>query len=448
MSQKKKKNENFIHNGKDIPEVQELLKEYNNLDQSDDFVGSQFKTPKGGILTVTNVSHKDNNGIRLFNCICNICSKDRELFPENAITTYKGNLIKGQTPCACSSSYKWSKSQNILRVKREYVKRGYIFHGWYGNYNGVNTKLDLENPITGNRWCSTDIKHFLRGSGDPIVGHMTTNDSKTIPDEVYIEQFIATGVFPEGTKFYRCKDKSYYEYTCPVCSYDEYVQAGVCTGVFTSYVSSLRKGIKSCRCNGNYKWSPFQQEYKIKKLCTEEGLTYNGWVGVYTDNYSRFSWTCFNGHKRESTANGFINGGTRCRECYKLECRERGYTNGYFPERKDEIDFLYVINFNNQYIKVGRSFDISERMKGNKGLLSCSGMSLDQLTILKFFTATHQEVYDTEQWIHKELSNRGFYHEESDWTIETFDIDSEQLIYKLLEESDLVVTDIPCITKD
>ena len=60
--------------------------------------------------------------------------------------------------------------------------------------------------------------------------------------------------------------------------------------------------------------------------------------------------------------------GTRCNGCAKDKRKELGNGNGYYPERKDEQDFLYVLNFNNQFIKVGRSFDVDERMKGLRTL--------------------------------------------------------------------------------
>ena len=49
---KKKKNDNYLGNNKHLPEVQELLKSYAHLDQTNDFIGSQFSTPKGGVITV------------------------------------------------------------------------------------------------------------------------------------------------------------------------------------------------------------------------------------------------------------------------------------------------------------------------------------------------------------------------------------------------------------
>lgn len=414
-----------------------------------DFIGSTFPTPKGGVLTVTGVSRDyDSNGSNIkFTVECSLCIQDAELFQEEFVAL-KTNLTKGKCPCGCTRTPRWSEYQNKIRVQRECDKRGYIFHGWFGGYSKNKTYLDLENPETGNRWTSVNLNHLLSGNGDPVEGALKSKDSHLKPDEDHIQEFHKAG-FTEGYKFWRSDRvnkygwKPYWYYTCSVCSCDEYVQDELCSGIFENTTSNLKKGLKSCRCSKNYKWTQEQREYQINKICEEEGLTFLGWETEegYKNSHSKFVWLCPEGHECTTTVNNFLNG-KRCKTCSDIKQRASGNLYGYFPERKDETDFLYVINFDNQYVKVGRAFDIHERMKGSRGLLKLSNMSPDQLTILKVFTATHQEVYDIEQWIHEELTQRGFYHEDSTWTIETFDTDSELLIYRLLEESYLMECEV------
>lgn len=263
---------------------------------------------------------------------------------------------------------------------------------------------------------------------------------------VHLQDFHKAG-FTEDYKFWKSDRvnsygwKPYWFYTCPYCSNDEYVQAGVCNGVFESLSGSLKRGNKACRC-GNYAWSQEQREYQINKVCKEEGLTFLGWEneGGYKNAKSKFKWLCSEGHKCRTSVDKFLNCGRRCKTCSDIRNKEAGNGNGYYPERKDETDYIYVINFNNEYIKVGRAFNIYNRLHhGSTGLLKQSGMSIDQLKILKVLTSNHKHVFDIEQAVHHELKNKGFYHKESTWTKETFVTDSEQLIYKLLEESDLMV---------
>lgn len=417
----------------------------------EDFIGSAFPTPKGGVLTVTGIKGKYSRGTTLFKCVCSICNKDIELFPDEFMIT-KSNLVRGFCPCGCAKSCRWTESQNKVRVQRECDKRGYIFHGWYGGYQDSKTYLDLENPETCNRWHTTSLNNFFGGKGDPtewcLEGKVKAPSPKK--DSLHIQDFYKAG-FTKDYKFWRsdrlCSRgrKPYWRYACLICSNDEYVQNGLCSGVFESFADSLKRGDKSCRCSPSYRWTQEQREYQINKICNKEELTFLGWETkeCYKNQRSKFKWVCKEGHECNTSVNNFLNG-NRCKTCSDIKQRESGNYNGYYPERKDDTDFLYIINFNNEYIKVGRAFDIDKRIHNSgKGLLKLSGMSLDQLALLKVFTSTHQEVYDCEQWVHEELTDRGFYHEDSTWTIETFDVDSEQIIYKLLESSDLVETKSP-----
>ncbi|HDG1611232.1 TPA: GIY-YIG nuclease family protein [Vibrio cholerae] len=103
--------------------------------------------------------------------------------------------------------------------------------------------------------------------------------------------------------------------------------------------------------------------------------------------------------------------------------------------RKTVIDYLYVINFKKDgCIKVGRSFDVEKR---TRQLLRVSNHKQDEIDILAVYTGTHQEVYDTEQRIHEELARGGYYHNDSDWSVETFDPDCENVLFHLLDKSGL-----------
>lgn len=133
-----------------------------------------------------------------------------------------------------------------------------------------------------------------------------------------------------------------------------------------------------------------------------------------------------------------MSGGVRCRICHKIKQREDGVGYGYYPKRTQETDYLYIIHFKKGgYIKVGRSFDVEQRLKGNTGLLKASDHKRNEIEILSIYTGEHQNVYDTEQWLHEELRERGFYHEESEWTVETFDMDSLSTINYLMNDADL-----------
>uniref|UniRef100_A0AB39AJI4 Endonuclease n=1 Tax=Vibrio phage P018-4 TaxID=3229728 RepID=A0AB39AJI4_9CAUD len=401
-----------------------------------DFIGTQFPTPKGGVLTVVGVSGKENKGAAIFILECSICSKDEELWPYLAIKSLKGGLVRGKVPCGCTKMPKWTKDQNEIRIKRECDKRGYKFHGWSGDYNGKSTRLVLSNNVTGNHWRSATIDSLLNGKGDPIEGRGKTRLAKIKDNNVHINAFYKAG-FTKDYRFWRSVRTNglgrscYWNYTCPVCSSDEYVQNGLCSGVFESGTYNLKNGEKSCRCCKSYGWSQDQREYQINKICKEEGLTFIAWDTEegYLNSYAKFKWLCDEGHSCKTSVSGFLSG-RRCNTCY----RNSSIFYGYYSDRIDEKDYLYILNFNNKYIKVGRSFNVDERIKE-----LCKVSKIRDISKLRILTSSHKTVYDTEQWLHEELTERGFYYNKPDglWSIELFGVDCLQALNYLLNDTEL-----------
>ncbi|CAL9961113.1 hypothetical protein VPHF99_0060 [Vibrio phage F99] len=69
-----------------------------------EFIGTTFNTPKGGVLTVTGVKGISGNGGALFWVECSVCSLDEELFPDRFYSN-KRNLETGKVPCGCNGRY-------------------------------------------------------------------------------------------------------------------------------------------------------------------------------------------------------------------------------------------------------------------------------------------------------------------------------------------------------
>lgn len=176
---------------------------------------------------------------------------------------------------------------------------------------------------------------------------------------------------------------------------------------------------------------------KCIDICKEMDYDVIGFADGYKNNRSRFEYVCKIHGEREVSYDKFVNGGRRCGGCARDEnirrLREDGNGNGYYPERKDETDFLYILNFNNQFIKVGRSFDVDERIKGLKYE---SGIPKNKIHKLRIFTATHQEIYDYEQELHSELRERNFQHY-VDWSTECFENGCQFILNKLLNICDM-----------
>lgn len=196
-----------------------------------------------------------------------------------------------------------------------------------------------------------------------------------------------------------------------------------------SITKVINNGSGCPKCSGNAK--PTEQEalQKCIYICKQMDYEYIGFVDGYKNAKSRFIYTCKTHGKQEVNYNNFVHNGTRCGGCAK----DLGNGNGYYPERKDEQDYLYILNFDGKFIKVGRSFDVDERIKG---LRTASKVPKNKIHKLRIFTATHQEIYDYEQELHSELRKRNFQHY-VDWSTECFENESLFILNKLLDSCGL-----------
>lgn len=135
-----------------------------------DFIGKQFETPKGGILTVVGISSRKMNRVKVYILECSLCSNDKELFPDD-IESMKGHLLDGKIPCGCSKTPKWSKLQHVVLIERMCKNRNISFCGLNQKYNGQKTKINLHCNKCLHVWSTGSIRSLLsEGKGCPKCG--------------------------------------------------------------------------------------------------------------------------------------------------------------------------------------------------------------------------------------------------------------------------------------
>lgn len=118
------------------------------------------------------------------------------------------------------------------------------------------------------------------------------------------------------------KKLSVITYKCKHCSSDEYVQAGLCDGVFTSDWCNLKDGGTSCRCSVKPIWTPAQQEYRINKAFGNKAK-FVRWDSDYLGVKSKFWAKCENHGEWKAAVSDVINSGSGCPLCAKT-----GYAEG------------------------------------------------------------------------------------------------------------------------
>lgn len=147
----------------------------------DTFIGSEFETPKGGVVRVISRSDKKGSGgVALYECECSICSEDTELF-DAPFSCAKSVLVGGGVPCACTH-YRWSQKQYEIKVKRK-IEGMYTFHGFDGKFSGKTTKCVVTCDSDGHQWNPT-IHNILNGQGCPKCSGVVKWDKDSAKREI------------------------------------------------------------------------------------------------------------------------------------------------------------------------------------------------------------------------------------------------------------------------
>lgn len=274
-----------------------------------------FETPKGGTLTVVGWKGRSGKGKRYLT-ICGICSNDKELFGDGLFGSLKFGLSRGFSPCGCSVKHTWSEDQYRIRAKREAISRGCDFNGWAGIFNGRATKVALSCAEHG-EWITTRLDSFLQGCGCWACARKSITLARVKKDTIHIEGFMSSGKFPSGAKFCRSsKGIKFWDYTCPKCSHDKYVRAGLCSGVFESTLTDLRSGQIPCRCSSAPRWTQEQRRFQIEEemsLRREDGradLQFVRWESEMgqVNKRRKFTYLCLLHGEGEMSVDNFLRG--------------------------------------------------------------------------------------------------------------------------------------------
>ncbi|UYL05383.1 hypothetical protein DIDNDMLP_00398 [Klebsiella phage KP13-7] len=299
--------------------------DFNNLEQDN------FSTKMNNCIGIVRLRKKSNKWpIKQYVMKCQKCSIDEQLFGYAIYITDRKSIKNNQVGCGCTKYTKWSKYQYIIRIQRQSIIDKILFIGFNGDFCGKNTKLNLYcNIRLHGKWNYTTVNNFLSQKEQSYGCPVCKKESQTIADDIHIEKFFSTGKYKDGTVFCRTHQKEHiwiWKYKCPICSYDEYVQNGVCTGIFEIPHSDLLKGKYRCRCS-LVKWTQEQREYQInrelsKRLSKHKFIKWKDDFG-YKNPYSKFIYYCeINEEYNEISINEFIDVGCGCSSCYNRNQKE------------------------------------------------------------------------------------------------------------------------------
>ena len=159
------------------------------------------------------------------------------------------------------------------------------------------------------------------------------------------------------------KDKVLCRYfECSICSKD----VELFTERFYTPSHKIVKGLPNCPCNKSYRYTESQTALRCTRKALKAGLVFKGFK-EYKGDYKSKNTKCIlscpeHGTWDTCSVDNFLRG-RGCPECAQLKRNAlKGNRNGYYSEKAEKQDYLYIIKFED-YIKVGRSFNISDRVR-------------------------------------------------------------------------------------
>lgn len=134
----------------------------------DDYIGKKFKYTTNTLEVIK--YHSGVGNTKKYQLYCDICSKDKELWPEGSILSTMANLTRSTNKpcCGCNpDKVRWTEDQYKVRVERICEDKGLIFKGWFGGLfdkNAKNTRLNLLCPLHGLS-TNTRLDKFISREG-------------------------------------------------------------------------------------------------------------------------------------------------------------------------------------------------------------------------------------------------------------------------------------------
>lgn len=355
------------------------------------YIGTKYKTPKGGILTVIGESGRRRGKNIIWEVECSICSQDKELFP----TPFDGNkfqMDKGQRPCACSP-YQYTEDQNKIRLsrvgliviaindKKYYVEdidnkvcysgtvaqlmKGYKFEPIIPLSLQVKPeKIESENSSNARfKKCKNDFYRLTKEHGFKVIGKYI---SAHTPVEMTCKLGHTTSPQPSFLK--------HKGWSCGVCNllqekkkketFDKAISLGykiIKRGLRSKIGTEQQSSVQCLTCNHEFKITASRLISKSNSnwhdkcpKCTNKkrkekfinAATTSGFnvIGAFIDNNSRVKIKCSHGHEISVRPYQF----TQRPNCN--ECNGGGYKtsrHGYLYILRHESESFYKVGISN-----------------------------------------------------------------------------------------------------
>lgn len=353
----------------------------------------EYATSNGGVFTVTEILSPTR-----FKGYCSVCSKDAELFPDPFTVTKESLLIK-KPMCGCHKSYSYSYDQYVilcLRKSSSNIEYLSMAAGVVADNITSSSKVVLRCNKHNVVWDSRTIYNFLYKETHCTNCLMDTKDDEQLRSWVGSVRYY-NGALQEIVAI----DGKCLTFTCSKCITDRELYPVN----FTILKGDWNNGGSSCGCSKSYRWSGWQYEMLCKRAvskrndCTFIRIIPNDYGNVRCNSKVELSCNTHQSHGTWTTTSieKFLSRGASCPECVRLS-----NSYGLYKDRLDENDILYLLRFGSKsgnepdFIKIGRSFNLQERLRPFNRKYNVS-----EITLIE---DKHLLVYIRESSLHKNLN--------------------------------------------
>lgn len=287
----------------------------------DDFIGRKFGVQEQLTVLYRADASKDCK----YALHCSTCALDSELYGDAMFYSHKGNLIKGFIPCGCKINPSYRKDQVGIVLNRVFEGTSLSFVRVVEGYKELSgAKVEVHCKTHDYNWSTSTFGSLKsKAVGCPLCKIDENRVKRKALDEDLTKKFTKShpdGFFTRSGRKTVAGHLSYWNYHCPICSTDEYVTAGLCTGEFEAFSGSFQAGAIPCRCAKAFYYTKEQREYKIIKTLAEEnsGIVFKRWKEKYNGGGTKVVLECPEHGEFDRVVNSFISAGNhRCPMCAK-----------------------------------------------------------------------------------------------------------------------------------
>lgn len=272
---------------------------------SDPLIGYTYKNKAGNKVAVLGwEGDRNSSHLKQYNCYCDSCSQDKELFPSPRFLATKRQILEGILGCGCNKSYSYTFKQRILLLRRMFEDSEINFLGldkdtytFFYNFNGSSETLS----------CS--YKHAIT-KGTKLPKPRPRNMWTFKPQDQYLEylKLWDSDKYAIRKVADRTDAEGNWEITCRDCLTDRVGLAGG-TVKFYTRTYQLKRGITPCRC-GNHKYSYKDKVILCNLRCKEEGTGFHKLENGYV------YWWCKNNHYTRTPYYQFAVLNRGCNNCH------------------------------------------------------------------------------------------------------------------------------------